>query len=412
MATAPNNLNQDHSLDALIVGAGMVGAAAAIGLTQQGYKVAVIDAADLSGRDLSYSPSFDERSTALSFGSRYILEGLGVWDRLAPHLTDIGEIHVSEKGRLGSTRMNAEDYQLQALGYVAPNQAIGAAMLARLDELGIALHSPCSIDEVQAQAGGYCVRLSGHEQAKHCRLLLLVDGAHSQTAAKLSIEHLREPYQQHALIANVEVALPHQNVAYERFTKTGPLALLPLQGQRMALVWTQPDEHLEQVMNASDAEFLRTLDEQFGGRMGGFTKVGQRQSYPLVLSRAREHYRPHLMLLGNAAHSLHPVAGQGFNLALRGLSALLDVTANSPVEQLGELTQLAQAASVHASDLKLTVSASDALVKGFSNDHLVLSLMRDLGLVGLNNAPALKRRFAEQAMGLGGRRFTLQLNNA
>lgn len=412
MATAPNNLNQDHSVDTLIVGAGMVGAAAAIGLTQQGYKVAVIDAADLSARDLSYSQSFDERSTALSYGSRYILEGLGVWDRLAPYLADIGEIHVSEKGRLGSTRMSAADYQLAALGYVAPNQAIGSAMLARLDELGIALHSPCSLAEVQAQAGGYRVRLSTQEQDWHCRLLLVVDGAHSQTAAKLSIEHLREPYQQHALIANVETALPHQNVAYERFTKTGPLALLPLQGKRMALVWTQPDHTLEQVMASSDAEFLSLLEPQFGGRMGGFTRVGERQSYPLVLSRAREHYRPHLMLLGNAAHSLHPVAGQGFNLALRGLSALLDVTANSPAEQLGELAQLTQAAAAHASDLKLTLSASDALVKGFSNDYLALSLLRELGLVGLNNAPALKRRFAEQAMGLGGRRFNLQLNNA
>lgn len=399
-----------QDVDVLVVGAGMVGSAAAIGLSQQGYQVCVIDAADLSQGDTRYSPSFDERSTALSYGSRYILQDLGVWQALAPYVEPVRRIHVSEKARMGVTRMQATDHGLEALGYIAPNKAIGQAMLERLAALDITLLSCTSITAVAAKSSGYGVTLSSGEELQ-CRLLLVVDGAKSSTAKLLGVDFRRQPYQQHALITNVETASPHEGEAFERFCTEGPMALLPLQGQRMALAWTLPDELVQDYLTMPDADFLSALNERFGGRLGGFVRVGERQSYPLVLSRACEQYRSHLMLLGNAAHSLHPVAGQGFNLALRGLSALLEATQEGNRDDLGKLNQLAQAAAAHEADLKLTVSASDALVRGFSNDNLGLTLLRDLGLVGLNNAPALKRRFVEQAMGLAGRRFNLHTNN-
>jgi len=392
-------------VDVLIVGGGMVGAAAAIGFARMGMKTCVLDAADINQKGETYSPSFDERSTALSFGSRRILEKLGVWTSLSSHACPIANIHVSEKARLGVTRMAAADYQLDALGYVTPNQAIGESLLSQFEELGIELICPVELSDIQAVPEGYRVSLASRSELFEARLLIIADGARSKTASRLSIDYDVQPYGQHALIANVETALTHNNVAYERFTVDGPLALLPLEGNRAALVWTLSDEKIDSIKELSDREFLQALEAQFGGRFGGFVRVGDRFSYPLTLSRAKEQYRPGLMLLGNAAHSLHPVAGQGFNLALRGVAALLEATLQEGLDCLGHPSVLAKACQSHEQDKLLTINASDRLVKGFSSDAFWLGLSRDLGLVGLNNLPVLKRIFAEQAMGLGGKQY-------
>lgn len=392
--------------DALIVGGGMVGLATAIGLAQQGAKVCILEASPVDASGTAYSPSFDERSTALSYGSSIILSELGVWSELAPMTTAIKRIHVSEKGRLGVTRLNADDYALDALGYVAPNQAIGQSLLSRVSELDIELRRSCLMQSAKPVNGGYRVTLSEDEHLD-CRLLIIADGAQSSNAKRLGVEYQVQPYGQHALIANVSLHEAHEHCAYERFTSNGPLALLPLSDDRMALVWTLADDEVDRVRDLSDQSFLAELDAQFGGRFDGFKRLGERHVYPLNLSYAKECFRPNLMVLGNAAHSLHPVAGQGFNLALRGVAALLQETQKTGADNLGEVDVLSRAANAHAMDQVLTIQASDKLVKGFTGGDPMLSLSRELGLIGLNNMPVLKRLFAEQAMGLGGAQYKI-----
>ncbi|OLO08655.1 2-octaprenyl-6-methoxyphenyl hydroxylase [Salinicola sp. MH3R3-1] len=419
---------QPTTVDVAIIGGGLVGASLACALgdlieaeqaraneqaraderesdgePRAPLRVAIIEPQPLPSVDEvgAYQPSFDARASAIAHGSRRHFEQLKVWPTMREQASPIRHIHVSERGHLGATRLHADELGVEALGYVIPNAWMGRALHARLDRLPIDWHCPARVETLEPAHGGYRLTLDTGEIIQ-AGLTVLADGGRSGFKERLGIESDHHPYQQTALIANVEMSRAHDGWAFERFTQEGPMALLPLTGRRMELVWTHEQGDIEEALALPDSLFLDRLQRAFGDRAGRFRRVGQRHAYPLSLITARETIRPHLAILGNAAHSLHPVAGQGFNLALRGvmdLAAAIE-TARANGRTAGDARTLAAFEASRTADTHRIVRFSDGLIRLFGIDHAVLGYTRAAGLVGLNALGPLRRTLARRAMGI------------
>ncbi|WP_458525183.1 2-octaprenyl-6-methoxyphenyl hydroxylase [Onishia taeanensis] len=392
-------------VDIAVVGGGLVGASLACALAplieRSGLTVAVIEANPLPDPErTAYQPSFDARASAIAQGSRERLETLGLWAAMAAEAEPIRRIHVSERGRLGATRLDAEEFDVEALGYVLPNAWMGRVLHRRLGELPLNWHCPAQVTSITPEAGGHRLVLDDGSVLE-ADLTVLADGGRSGLKERLGIESRREAYDQVAVIANLEVSRPHGGVAFERFTPEGPLALLPLSGQRMELVWTHQGGAEAATLAASDGDFLARLQQAFGDRAGHFRRVGKRHAYPLSLVTATEQVRPGLAVLGNAAHALHPVAGQGFNLALRGVMDLVAALeqGREAGRAPGDMTTLQAFEARRASDRHSIIRFSDGLIRLFGIDHPLLSHARAAGLIGLNLAGPLRRALGRRAMG-------------
>ena len=409
---------QDAHFDVAIVGGGMVGISLALLLAeQQGLKILLIESQSMavqSATQPTYSPSFDARSTALSWASRKIYQSVGLWDRLQLHLSDITQIHVSDRGHGGLTRMTADDADVEALGYVVENRWLGSVLLEHLNQSKVEVHMNSEVAELKPLSSGMQMHLKGGDSSNselenhlvEASLVVIADGTESQTAQKLGIYSETTSYNQTAIIANVELGKSHSGIAYERFTDQGPMALLPLSdydGQhRSALVWARPTEIAEQLMTSSDANFLQSLQKIFGYRLGRFKNIGERGSYPLALGIANEQLRRNVLLMGNSAHSLHPVAGQGFNLSLRDAAALASIVqrAREGSRPLGSLEVLEEYYQEQLSDQRNTLMFSDSLTKSFGRSSSLAALGRNAGLLTLDLIPGLRQRFARFGMGM------------
>ena len=409
---------QDAHFDVAIVGGGMVGISLALLLAeQQGLKILLIESQSMavqSATQPNYSPSFDARSTALSWASRKIYQSVGLWDRLQLHLSDITQIHVSDRGHGGLTRMTADDADVEALGYVVENRWLGSVLLEHLNQSKVEVHMNSEVAELKPLSSGMQMHLKGGDSSNselenhlvEASLVVIADGTESQTAQKLGIYSETTSYNQTAIIANVELEKSHNGIAYERFTHQGPMALLPLadyDGQhRSALVWARPTEIAEQLMSSSDADFLQSLQKIFGYRLGRFKNIGERGSYPLALGIANEQLRRNVLLMGNSAHSLHPVAGQGFNLSLRDAAALASIVqrAREGSRPLGSLEVLEEYYQEQLSDQRNTLMFSDSLTKSFGRSSSLAALGRNAGLLTLDLIPGLRQRFARFGMGM------------
>jgi len=403
--------------DVVIVGGGMVGASLACALQEaisQGLKVLVVERFPLPEEDdaasplESYQPSYDARSTALSFGSRSIFEAIGIWPVLSQRAEAIQNIHVSDRGHFGAVRMNATEENVEALGYVVENQWLGRVLLNQIKQQNkVDWLCPASVVKAQPASAGVVVELDvdGQRLMIDSQLMVLADGGRSSLREDLGLQSDVTPYGQQAIIANVSVEKAHQGTAYERFTDQGPMALLPLRERTVALVWTLPEKKAQKMLANSDQEFLEALQQAFGFRLGELERVGQRVSYPLALIRSKEQHRSGMVVLGNAAHTLHPVAGQGFNLALRGVATLAEKisAAYSNGEPVGALTLLREFSESLSNDQEKTIQFSHQIVKAFSNNHPLLSMMRDFGLVTLDCFPTARSALTRYAMGLGER---------
>jgi 2-octaprenyl-6-methoxyphenol hydroxylase len=321
----------------------------------------------------------DKRALALSYGSKMILDKLGVWHNLQPQTTDIKTIHVSQRGSLGRTKLNAEEHDLPALGYVV---SYGALMQV-LDE---AINS----DDVMYDAAANAIthdNLSGtvdfsyaaESGKKSSKLLVVADGGRN-LESMLTVKRDKKEYGHDALVSKVSCELPHNNVAYERFTSTGPMALLPNGERDFSLVWTGEKAGIDRLLTLDDATFLNALHAAFGDRVGRFLSIQKRLSFPLVKSQLATHTTPHLVVIGNSAQTMHPVAGQGFNVGLRDATLLAKTLKTLPASEWGNQSMLDAYAKTRLRDTKGGLLFTDFLVSTFSNDVIGLSSMRSLGL--------------------------------
>ncbi|WOJ92350.1 2-octaprenyl-6-methoxyphenyl hydroxylase [Congregibacter variabilis] len=396
----------------LIAGGGMVGLSLALLLHEQlpdSARITLVEGRALPAPgdvQAGYHPSFDARSTALSYSTATLYRELGLWSSLLPGLAPIDQIHVSRRGRFGSSLLSSAEQGWDALGWVVENPCLGRTLLAAAHDCSrLTLRCPDRVTDAKPQGLGMRVILDQEEI--DADVLVIADGAESTLREKLGFLTQRKTYGQSALIANLAFEKDHGGVAYERFTATGPLALLPLPPSqqaphRMALVWTLAPAEAAALEIAELEVFSRTLIDAFGYRLGRVLRVGERHSYPLTLTEAVEQVRRGCVVLGNAAHALHPVAGQGFNLALRDAAALSRTFAEAVHKDtgVGDTAVLAAYAQDRQRDQAQTIAASDGLPALFMVTDPVLSLGRDLALSGMDMFPLLRREFVQQAAGM------------
>lgn len=394
----------------VIIGGGMAGASLALALANAGIQNAVFEAV---APETNAQPGFDDRTVALSAASLNILKKLGLKKDLYSVAAPIKTIHVSDQGHCGFARIDATECGVPALGAVIENWQLGQALNQTIsDQPLIEYHAPAKVVEIQQLADEATLRIelsSGTEEVK-AGLVVLADGARSPLRQQLHIDAQLNDYHKSAIVCNLTTQLPHQNCAYERFTKDGPLALLPLTKNRMALVWSKPTKEAQSLVELDEAEFATKLEEAFGARLGRITKVGSRKSFPLIQLKAETLFRGRCVLIGNAAQSLHPIAGQGFNLGLRDVADLTELlaAAKSTIEDEESLMQivgsyqlLRQYQQKRHPDREQTLWVTESLARLFSNSWLPLSISRNLLLKVMDTAPVAKGLFASQAMGFG-----------
>jgi 2-octaprenyl-6-methoxyphenol hydroxylase len=391
-----------RDFDVAVVGGGMVGASLALGLAGTGVRVVLIESV---APDCAAQPSFDERTTALGNASRRIFQGLGIWDELSREAAAIRAIHVSDAGRFGFARLKADEHGIDALGYVVPNRVIGAALWRRLSGAsGVELRVPAGIEDLDItmeRAWFKVVTAAGACEVTSASLLIAADGAHSVVRAAAGIAADVEDYDQVAIIAAVAGDRAHDGTAYERFTPTGPVAVLPLRGGGYGTIWTCTPQRAAQLLALEDGAYLRELQDRFGWRAGRFQRIGRRASYPLKLTRAATTVARRTVLIGNAAQALHPIAGQGFNLGLRDAALLAEVIANATGD-VGSAQLLRKFADWRAADRGGVVRFTDGLVRLFGSRMPGISLLRNLGLLAFDLTPPAKRALARVSLGFGG----------
>lgn len=404
-------MNNSAVYDVIIIGGGMVGASLLAALRNHpDKKIALIEAVPF---DSSAQPSFDDRSIALSYGSRRIFEALGLWQTIEAQVETIKTIHVSDRGHLGATRLHHHEERVEALGYVAENKVVGRVLMDAVQELShVDWYCPATIESLEQSADEVFIQVKtatdseAQTQRLSTRLLVAADGVHSATRQLAGVDILHNDYQQSAVITNLQTDQRHNGIAYERFTDTGPLAFLPMTENRYSVVWTCPRQQLQSLLDLGDAEFSQQLQQRFGFRAGNIKKVGARVAYPLVYSEAEQLCRGRVVMIGNAAHTLHPVAGQGYNLALRDVAELAELIVNA--DDPGETRLLADYQTTRLKDMRRIYKATDSLVKIFSNNHALLGHARAMGLIGVDLLSPLRHLMARHSMGLAGRMNKLQ----
>jgi 2-octaprenyl-6-methoxyphenol hydroxylase len=398
-------MNDAPAHDLLIVGGGLVGASLAIALAGRGLRIGLVEAHPPGDPG---QPAYDDRAIALAHGSCRIFEGMGVWADMAASAEPICEIHVSERGRFGFTHLSAKEEGVPALGHVATAREIGRALLGALRGAeGVDWIAPAQVVAVRADADRACITVEqdGQRSELAAALLVAADGGRSFVREALGLPVVQRDYGQSAVVTNVTPERPHRNVAFERFTEEGPIALLPMTGGRCAVVWTVPDTQVESVLALDDAAFLAAFQERFGHRLGRFLRVGRRDAYPLQLLRVREAVRGRVALIGNAAHTLHPIAGQGFNLGLRDVAALAELVleARARGEDIGGDAVLAGYEAWRLDEQRKMAQATDGLARLFANPLPPLRLARNLGMLALDLFAPARHALARTAMGLSGR---------
>jgi 2-octaprenyl-6-methoxyphenol hydroxylase len=387
--------------DIVVIGGGLVGLSAALALRQPDRHITILESSALQKK---LPTGLNARSIALSYASVQIFRALGLWQEIKSLASPIKTIHISSQGEWGVTRLQASDYDLEAMGYVVESQVLDSLLLDRIERSkGISLNRGASFESAEfSDCVNLRYRIEDKMQELNARLVLVADGTQSKARSSLGIEHRNINYAQAAIIANVEVSQPKPGVAYERFTKNGPLAMLPLGGRRYACVWTHDPDTGNELVQLDDEQFINSLQRCFGYRLGFLEKVSPRFCFPLHRTEALGLTKNRCVLLGNAANTLHPVAGQGLNLALRDVASLSQLFRNQHIQSLDELSieqLLDDYESSRVIEQRQVARLGDGMVSLFSNDLPVLNKLRAGALALLDIMPSLKAGVAMSGMG-------------
>ena len=396
--------------DIVVIGGGLVGASLGVALQECGRSVLVVEPVVVND---SAQPSFDERTVALTYCARRIFTAMDIWDEISRRDAEpILEIHVSNRSHTGQTLLSHTHAETEALGYVVATRVLGRALWTRLGMPGnVATLCPATVESIQPsiERTELSVRHADSTHVITAGMVVLADGGRSPLLDQLDFEVERQPYEHSAILCFTQVDRPHHGRAFERFTAEGPLALLPfsdtiLDGKtahRYAVVWTTDDQDVARRMSLDDAAFIDELQTVFGDRAGSFLWVSPRKSYPLSRNRIADPVRDNIVVVGNAAHTVHPVAGQGFNLGLRDAAVLADLVHTSDPET-GWAGVIDEYSRMRQGDTRFVNSFTHGLIQTFTRDAQPLPLLRNLGLHAIELLPPLKRRLLRRTMGIAG----------
>jgi len=380
----------------------MIGSSLALALAPLGLDIAIIEAVP---RAAESQPSFDDRSTALSRSTQRMFEAMGLWQKIVAAATPITHIHVSDRGHFGFAHIDAEEQGVEALGYVVINRVLGSVLQKSLNKtynIEVLCPARTIAAKLSPERAVVTVEMEGATTELSADLLVAADGANSTVRSMIGISASQVSYQQTAIIGNLLPEMPPHNRAFERFTEHGPLAILPVADGRAGFVWNVAERDATRVLELDDEEFLAEIQQTFGNRLGSFSRVGKRASYPLSLSKALRLTAQRAVLVGNSAHGLHPAAAQGFNLGLRDVAVLCDCIADAP-DDCGDGELLARFADWRKSDQKKLVYFTDGLVRLFGDSRGPARRLRNIGMLGFDLIPGVRKTFAKHTMGLAGR---------
>lgn len=390
----------ENHYDIIIIGKGLVGASLAIALSGAGIKIALVD-------DSPANSGAQERSIVLSHTSKQILQSLHLWQQLKPQVCPIKHIHVSERFGFGFTRMDASNEKLNALGYVTSAKNITASLNHRLDELQNIKFIPGKFISSENFTDHSAIRVQTKESIEilTAQLIVAADGQNSSVRNNQNISVKTFDYGHKAIISRITLKRDHQHIAYERFTDLGSIAMLPLNDQFCSLIWAIPNDKAEQILALDDSAFLKILQEYFGYRLGKLISCTPRKAIPLQLVTAAQQIQPRLVLLGNAAHTLHPIAGQGLNLGWRDMAVLAEVivAAFNKGNDIGAIDLLQNYLKRRRDDQLFITHFTHQLVGVFANTHLPFTFLRDMGLILIEIISPLKHYLIEKALGKSNR---------
>jgi len=392
-----------QTCDIAIVGGGLAGASLAVALAPLGYDIRVIESVAYKA---AVQPSYDDRTLALSHSTCRILSGIGLWESLKVDATPIRKIFITELARPGRVVLDPAELGLKEFGHVVEARRFGVAVTKRLEQTeNIKVISPASVRDIELGGPRSRLQLESDNAVDEleARLVVAADGANSFIRNYLQIPTEFRDYRQTAVICNITAEKAHQGRAFECLTQTGPFAVLPHTDGRCGLVWSVASENAQAMMNLDDETFLARVQERFGTTLGAFTQVGKRSAYPLKLVRAKEDVRERLVILGNAAHAIHPIGAQGFNLALRDAAVLAEVLADDYDDDPGEAGLLHQYSRWRAQDQRGTIATSDGMTRLFAHPSSLAAGLRTGGLIAHALLPSLRRKSAIKAMGYRGR---------
>ena len=389
--------------DIAIVGGGLAGASLAVALAPLGYDIKVIEAVAYKAVE---QPSYDDRTLAISHSSCRILSGINLWEMLEADATAIRRIYITELARPGRVVLDSAEMGLTEFGHVVEARRFGVAVTGIMERTGnIELISPASVEEIEIGGPRTKLRLESSTgvNALEARLVVAADGANSFIRRRLQIPTKSHDYGQTAVICNITPEIAHEGHAFECLTQTGPFAVLPHTGTRCGLVWSVATDEANEILSLDDETFLARAQNRFGMQLGTLIKAGKRTAYPLKLVLASEDVRERLVILGNAAHAIHPIGAQGFNLALRDAAVLAETLADDDQGDPGETGLLHTYSAWRQQDQRGTIATSDSMTRLFSNPSPFAAGLRTTGLIAHAISPSLRRYSAIKAMGYRGK---------